>query len=289
MKKWILFLICVAFVLGLVGCTGQEAPVKIAATTLPVYEFTSRLCQNTNITVGLVVTEAVSCLHDYSLQTGQMQMLEGAQLVVISGAGLEDFLELEGKTVADASEGISLLCPEESHPHEASEHHHELDPHIWLSPANAKVMCQNIHDSLCTAYPEHSQHFEKNLAALLEELDGLQAYGNRALSGLDRRELITFHDGFAYFAQAFDLDILKAVEEESGSEASAAELIQLIGLVQEHLLSAIFTEQNGSTSAAMIIAAETGVPVYTLDMGMGNRNYFEMMYHNIDTIEEALE
>jgi ABC-type Zn uptake system ZnuABC Zn-binding protein ZnuA len=93
---------------------------------------------------------------------------------------------------------------------------------------------------------------------------------------------------FGYFAAAFDLYILEAVEEESGSEASAQELVILAGLVKEHRLPAIFTEKNGSTAAAEIICAETGVSIYSLDMIMSGEDYFEAMYRNIDTIKEAL-
>ena len=81
---------------------------------------------------------------------------------------------------------------------------------------------------------------------------------------------------------------LKAIEEESGSEASAAQLIELIGLVREHRLPAIFTETNGSVSAAKIVAAETGIKTACLDMAMSGDSYFEAMYHNIDTIKESL-
>ena len=99
---------------------------------------------------------------------------------------------------------------------------------------------------------------------------------------------MTFHDGFSYFAQAFNLTILEAVEEESGSEASAQELKHLTGVVRENDLPAIFTERNGSTSAAGVISQETGVTVYSLDMAMAGDSYFDAMYRNIDTIKEAL-
>ena len=78
------------------------------------------------------------------------------------------------------------------------------------------------------------------------------------------------------------------MEEESGSEASAKELIQLITLTREHNLPAIFTEQNGSTSAADILSRETGAKEYILDMAMAGDSYFDAMYRNIDTIKEAL-
>ena len=120
-------------------------------------------------------------------------------------------------------------------------------------------------------------------------LNELQLYGETELKDLSCRELITFHDGFAYLAQAFDLTILEAIEEESGSEASAAELIHLIDLIRHHNLPAVFTETNGSTSAAQIICTETGAKPFCLDMAMSGEDYFQAMYHNIQTLKEALQ
>ena len=119
-------------------------------------------------------------------------------------------------------------------------------------------MAKNICAGLSRRYPQHADTFSNNLASLTEELNALQEYANRQLSQLSCREMITFHDGFAYFANAAGLTILEAIEEESGSEASASELTALIQTVREHSLPAIFTESNGSPSAAGIIAAETG-------------------------------
>ena len=65
-------------------------------------------------------------------------------------------------------------------------------------------------------------------------------------------------------------------------------LKHLIGVVRENDLPAIFTERNGSTSAAGVISRETGVTVYSLDMAMAGDSYFDAMYRNIDTIKEAL-
>lgn len=289
MKK---ILCLLSLCLLLTGCASQELPAQVAATTLPVYEFTVRLCEGTPITVTRLVTESVSCLHDYSLNVRQVKAAEAAETIVISGAGLEDFLDdvlLNADTI-DASQGIELLCGEEDHSHEESHegHHHEEDPHIWLSPANAGIMVENICAGLTQRYPEYEETFRKNEEELLSDLDALRSYGEEALASLRCRELISFHDGFSYFAESFDLTILEAVEEESGSEASAKELIHLIEEVDHHQLSAIFTEQNGSASAAEIIARETGCAVYTLDMAMAGDSYFNAMYHNIDTIKEAL-
>lgn len=290
MKKLVFTLLWAAVLLT--GCRQSEPPAQVAATTLPVYDFTARLCQGTPITVTRLVTEQVSCLHDYSLNVRQVKAAEEAELIILSGAGLEDFMGdlLAGRDTVEASAGVSLICGEEDHHHlEEAEHRHEQDPHIWLSPENAKCMARNIRDGLKEKYPQYAGQFDINCEALLSDLDALQRYGEKQLADLSCRELIPFHDGFQYFAQAFDLTILEAVEEESGSEASAKELIHLIQTVQSHDLPAVFTEKSGSVSAADILSRETGCAVYSLDMAMAGDSYFDAMYHNIDTVKEALQ
>lgn len=283
-KTWLLILF---FVISLSGCTTQPNG-QIVATTLPVYEFTTALCENTPITVTRLVTENVSCLHDYSIQVSQMQKIESAEAVILSGAGLEDFLidvlDHNVKTI-DASKEIELACNHDGH---HDDHNHAHDPHIWLSPENAKQMCITICANLTDMYPQHTVQFDSNLNKILSKLDALQQYGTTTLQNLSCRDLITFHDGFSYFAEAFDLHILKSVEEESGSEVSAKELVTLCTLIQDQKIPAVFTETNGSTASASVISGETGAKVYTLDMAMSGNSYFDAMYHNIDIIKEAL-
>ncbi len=283
MKKRAPCAVLALLLLMLCGCAKAQQYSPLAATTLPVYEFTQRLCEGTGITVTRLVTENVSCLHDYTLKTQQVRSAEAAKTVIVSGSGLEEFMDdvLEAKDIIDASAGIAL--------HQGHEdHHHETDAHLWLSVPHAKSMAQNICTGLIARYPNHKDTFAKNLSALLSDMDKLQAYGESQLQSLSCRELITFHDGFSYFAHSFDLTVLKAMEEESGSEASAAELKELCTLVQTHKLPAIFTETNGSTSAASIVARETGTRVYTLDMAIAGESWFAAMYRNIDTVKEAL-
>ena len=259
---------------------------------MPIYDFATRICEGTGVRITRLITENVSCLHDYTLQTSQMRAIESAELVLINGAGLEDFMEDaldKASAVAEASHGLELESGN-AHEHDHDHGHvHEEDPHIWLSPKNAKIMADNICRGLSSHYPQWEPQFQRNLQILLTELDALQAYGEEKLASLSCRDLITFHDGFTYLAESFDLHIVKAIEEESGSEASAKELVEMIELVQKHQLTAIFTETNGSVSAAEIIASETGIPIYALDMAMAGDSYFESMYHNIDTLWEALQ
>ena len=291
-KALICFLLLLTALLS--GCC-QEVPCQVVATTLPVYQFTSALCEGTDISVTQLITQQVSCLHDYSLNVSQVRTLEAAQVVVISGGGLEEFMEdvlASASYIIDSSRGVPVLkCEEAMHQEDDHEehHHHEQDAHIWLSPANAKIMARNIAAGLAQTYPQYQVRIQVNLERLEQQLQDLDDYGHNRLKDLSCRELITFHDGFGYFADAFDLSILEAIEEESGREASAQELKNMIGLVREHQLPAVFTEVCGSVSAADIIAAETGAKVYSLDMAMSDGDYFSSMYHNIDTVREAMK
>lgn len=282
MKKLSIILI-IALLSGVfAGCNGNNH-AQVAATTSAVYQFTSALCADTGISVTKLVTESVSCLHDYSLNIHQVQAANAAEVIVISGGGLEEAFMgdvLRGKNVIDSSTGIELAV--------RNEVTKEKDSHLWLSPVHAKQMAKNICDGLSKQYPEKKDAFEKNLVALNGKFDELQSYGTEQLNALTCREMITFHDGFGYFADAFDLTILRSIEEEAGSEASARELEELIGLVETHKLPAIFTETNGSAVSAHTIKSETGVEVYALDMCMGNLDYFAAMRRNIDTVKEAL-
>lgn len=288
-KRIILFFL---FLFTLTGC-GKPQTSQIAATTAPVYTFASLLCEGTDLRVTQLVTESVSCLHDYTLKVDQVKAAEAAQRVIVSGAGLEDFLDgvISREKVIDASGGIFLLCGdehgEEAHHHEGG-HHHEEDPHIWLDVKNAMTMADNICIGLCEAYPQWRETFQENNAELQSRLKSLEGYGQTALSGVSHRQLVTFHDGFSYLAQGYGLEILEAMEEESGSEASAKDLIGLIGIVNGHKLPAVFTEHNGSPSAASVISRETGCRVYALSMAMQG-DYFENMVLNFDTLKEALK
>lgn len=295
MKKSLSFTIIVIALALFAGCSNKANQHPIVATTGPVYQFTQAICNGTDLTVGQLITDEVSCLHDYTLRVDQMQAVESAEVLILSGAGLEEFMAdilSDAETVIDCSEGVAVMSYGEDHTHDhdhSDDHHHEHDPHIWLSPENAKIMARNICNGLSATYPTYADRFNENFEILLRKLDDLQSYGETQLKSLSCRELITFHDGFAYFAHSFDLHILEAVEEESGSEASAKELKHLIGLVRDHQLLAIFTERNGSESAANVIAWETDIPVFQLDMAMSSEDYFESMYNNINTIKEALE
>jgi len=316
MKKRIFSLILPLLLLA--GCTPAQPTdeLTVVATTYPVYLFATAVTEGVDgVRVERLNTGETSCLHDYTLSVTDMKLLERADVIVMSGAGLEDFLEdalaTSDAAVIDCSKGVALLenlshhHDEHDHSHDGHDHGH-FDPHIWMSADNAVIMLSNAAEGLKNLDAGHAELYEHNLSAALEQLCGgerslaterllAQAVGHTSLDGVcTNTGIITFHDGFQYFVRDMELELLEAIEEEAGSEASAHEIKEISELVKEQSIPAIFTEKNGSAATANAIARETGCKVYALDMimsgeGSGIQPYIDAMTYNIQTVAEAMK
>lgn len=297
MKKFLLFLFCLPLLSGCGAPPRSDASFTAAATAYPVYLLAREVMEGVEgVELIAVVNQPVSCLHDYTLTISNMKAIEQADLLLLNGVGLEDFLgdALEGRPFVDCSEGVALLETngEAHHDHEHDEHDHgEHDPHIWMDPERAARMTENIAAGLAQADPDHGEAYLANGAAAAAELRGLKEELSARLDGLRCRKLITFHDGFAYMADAFGLELLASIEEEEGSEASARDIVEIVEAVRTYDLPAVFVEANGSDATANAISRECGAAVYTLSMlmsGPEGASYGALMTGNIEVLLEAL-
>ena len=215
----------------------QETPqddgtLDLVATTYPVYLFAAEVTRGAeNVTLTLMIDQPISCLHDYTLTVKDMKALERADGILLNGAGLEEAMEDALTSVSDTpqidcSQDITLLEGAESdHHHEEgilpAGHEHEADPHVWMDPNRACQMIQTLADGLAQLDPNQAALYASNAQLAVDQIQRAYPVMQAALADLPCRELITFHDGFSYFADAFDLTILRAIEEEAGREASA--------------------------------------------------------------------
>lgn len=306
-------LIClIVFTLLLPGCGSGEEPVSsqagtgeeltVVATTYPVYLLVRSVIEGVDgIRVERLSTGESSCLHDYTLSVNDMKKIEGADIIALNGAGLEDFMDdalaATQAQVIDCSEHVELL-ENLAHDHaegdEADHDHGHWDPHYWMDPANAAVMAKNLAAGLIEADPDNQSVYQENMLKTTTFLASWKGTLQSLLNwdeGPEITGLITFHDGFQYFAKAFDLPLLAAIEEEAGSEASAKEIQEITALVKEYNLPVIFTEVNGSAATAQAIARETGCAVGQLTMimdgpedGTLQDNYYAGLKDNVAAI-----
>lgn len=300
MKRLFLLLLCSCLLLT-TGCTSTQTnedddTLHILATTYPVYLFTKTITKGVDgVEVSQLINESVSCLHDYTLTVPDMKAIEKADLIIMNGAELERFMEdalaQTSAVTIECAKDIDLLpaSGHEHHHHEEEHHHGHYNPHFWMSEAAAQIMLRNILSGLSELDEANAGTYNQNYSAAIE------LFPNETVnfSALSCPYLITFHDGFQYFAHGNGLTLLKSIEEEEGSEASAADIKEIVALIKEYDIPAIFTEKNGSDDTAQAISRETGVEVYQLDMIMSGEGedisaYLDAMNANYAAIREAL-
>jgi ABC-type Zn uptake system ZnuABC Zn-binding protein ZnuA len=315
LRKIICCLLLAGLLIACGGCSAHDtgAALQVVATTYPIYALACSVSAGVDdVSVSRLTTGQVSCLHDYTLTVSDMRHLEQADLLLLNGAGLESFLddtldELSA-SIIDCSRSINLLKADEDehHRHDSDLDDGEHDPHYWMDPSNAVQMTYAIAQGLSEADPDHGTVYGANAQAITEAILEYDQQWSAQLSELSYPYLITFHDGFRYFAEAFGLDLLFAMEEEDGATASAKDISTASMLVKEYRLPCIFTESNGSGAAARAVSGETGADIAALSMLMDGTDlaalgdhvtaleildamYLSPMTQNIDTIKEVLK
>lgn len=270
---------------------GGQTNLNVVTSFYPVYIATINITKDiSGVTVTNMTEPQTGCLHDYSLRPADMIMLEKADVFVINGAGMESFLDdvirqREDLKVIEASKGIALLKDERG----------EENPHVWVSVTNAVAYVNSIAAQLSETDRANEEQYSSNAAAYVQKLTDLKDAMHSALDGLKSRDIITFHEAFPYFAQEFDLNIAAVVEREPGSEPVPKELAEIIDMITQTGIKALFAEPQYSSKAAETIARDTGTKVYTLDPVVtgeavpdASDAYIVAMRKNMETLVEAL-
>ena len=299
-------LICLLSVVLLVlcsGCAAQGAEAFTVVTSFyPMYVLTQNIAAGIDgVEVVNMADQGVGCLHDYQLQTRDMVKLEGASALVINGGGMEQFMEKvfalrEDLPVIDAGAGIEMLCSGHEHDHGHGEEAHTdeaKNAHVWLDPKLAIVQACRIAEGLAAADPANAEAYLANADAYALRLTALDEEIGAMLAPYAGREIITFHEAFAYFANAYGLHIAAYIEQEPGQEPSTRDIAKTCDLVTELGIGALFIEPQYPARAAETIARETGASVYTLDpvvSGDGSAESYERaMRSNAAILAEALK
>ncbi len=231
-----------------------------------------------------------------------------ARVVFENGMGLdawvEDLVESAGneeQRVVELSEGLEPLEGEE-HAEEAPKEHggeHEHaeggNPHLWLNVANAEHYVERIRDALAETDPDGAEEYEANAEEYLAELEKLDGYIKEKAESIpeERRKLVTFHDAFPYFAEAYGFELVGVVLENPEAEPGSREVAEVVRTIEEEQVPVVFTEPQFNTGLADTIAREAGVEVRelytdTLVEDEAGSTYDAMMRTNIDRISEAL-
>jgi zinc/manganese transport system substrate-binding protein/zinc transport system substrate-binding protein len=291
--------------------------LEILATTFPIYQITRNVTNGCgNVEVRLMLPSQLGCPHDYALTPQDMQKLGRADVIVVNGFGMEEFLGAPIKransniVIVDSSAGINetLDYADEGehgdhHVHDAEDgqgdhgedmHHHSgINPHLFASPRMVSKIAKNIACGLGKADPEEARTYLKNAEAYAEKMNSLAeemaALGRR----LRNNRVVEPHGIFDYLARDMGLDIV-AVMQAHGQGPSASEMMDIVRIIREKKAGAILTEPQYPEKVGRTLAKESGIPAIMLDpVATGPDDaaldyYEKVMRQNMKMLEETL-
>jgi zinc/manganese transport system substrate-binding protein len=237
--------------------------------------------------------------HVYSPTPGDAKTLGDAKAVFVNGLGFEGWLNrlvkasgTKAPTVV-ASHGVKAR---KSGGHSHGHSHGATDPHAWQSVANVKIYVANIRDGLSKADPAGTDIYAANAKAYLEKLDALDHEVKAAVERIprDRRRIITTHDAFGYFSDAYGIEFISpGVSTETAP--SAKDVARIIARIKRQKIPAVFLENITDPRMMQQIAKETGAKIggtlYSDALSKADGpapTYIDLMRHNVRELAQAL-
>lgn len=258
-----LFIIIVLILLFSTGVINVGAEVEgllpqdkigVIVTILPFANFVEQVGKD-RVEVRVMVPPGASP-HTYEPIPSQLKEVSQAQLYVKVGSGIDFELAWMDKIrkvnrdmlICDSSRGIEII---------------NRDPHIWLSPKNAKKIVQNICQALIQIDPLGQEYFKENAREFNLRLDELDKEIKIKINKMKNKSFLAYHPSWTYFAKEYDL-VQIAIEEE-GKEPSAASLVSIIEQARADHISIILCSPQFNIKSAEVVAQEIGAQIITAD------------------------
>jgi len=243
--------------------------------------------------------------HAYQMRPSDAANLHDADLVLWIGPSLETFLQRplsarsDHTNVVTLSEipGLALLANRRGGVRSDDSHSHDetgsYDPHIWLSPFNAKLMAAAIAAQLSTLDPENAETYQRNLTSLRDNIDAMAERISTRLAPVASIPFVVFHDAFQYFEESFALNAVGSVTVSPDHMPSARRIRALREEIERSGARCVFREPQFESALVQVLLedsdAQAGVldPLGT-DVTRGPDAYFELMDTNADALIACL-
>jgi zinc/manganese transport system substrate-binding protein len=243
--------------------------------------------------------------HVYTPTPTDARSVAAAKLVIVNGLGFEGWLARLVKsagnkaTVITAAKGVAPRKDKAGgHDHKHGGHDHgDDDPHAWQSVANAKVYVANIRDALIAADAAGAATYRANADGYLAKLDALDREVREAVAKLpaERRKVISTHDAFGYFADAYGIAFIAPQGVSTEAEATARDVARIISQIRKEKIPAVFLENVSDPRLMRRISQESGAKLggtlfsdsLTDEKGAAP-TYIDMIRYNIKALTSAL-
>jgi manganese/zinc/iron transport system substrate-binding protein len=304
MKKYILLVA----LLTIAGCKNKSnkdtnGKLKVVTTTTMITDMVQNIGGDVVEIQGLMGSGVDP--HLYKASEGDVSKLFNADLVIYGGLHLEgklveifEKIESQGKktvAVADAIDKSELISSEFF----ASNY----DPHIWFNIGFWKKITLHTTEILKEQDPEHANIFEKNGAAYIQKLDALETEIRQIIETLpaDKRILVTAHDAFNYFGNAYGFEVMGLQGISTATEAGVQDVQELSNFIIEKKIKAIFVESSVPRRTIEALQSSVNSKGHDVIIGgslysdaLGNKGtaegtYVGMFLYNVNTIVNALK
>ncbi|MFP4132906.1 MAG: metal ABC transporter solute-binding protein, Zn/Mn family [Halothece sp.] len=288
--------------LGLIGCEPPEtnSPAgdtpKVVTTTTLITDWTDNIGGDNIELIGLL--EAGDDPHVYEPVPQDRQNIEEADLILYNGYDLEPELI---KIIAGASDNTrqfavgEVISPLDESAMEEGESDFAPDPHVWGDVENVIVMVEAIAEELATLSPENEAVYQENLEEYTTELRELHDWIEEQIETIppENRKLVTTHDAFQYYAEAYGLEVMGTLIGISTEEQPSAQTVsRLTETVRETNVPTIFTEALINPRLIETVAEEVEVELAEEELygdalgktGSKGDTYIKMMEANTRTL-----
>jgi zinc/manganese transport system substrate-binding protein len=237
-------------------------------------------------------------VHVYLPTPGDAKRVAAARALFINGLGLEGWMSrLITASGSKAHVVVASTGVEKRNVTDGDGGSTAVDPHAWQSVANAKIYVANIRDGLDSIDPAGKATYDANAAAYIGKLDALEEEVRTTIEKIpsDRRKIITTHDAFGYFSDAYEMSIIAPEGVSTEAEPSAREMAKIIAQIRRQKIPAVFMENITDPRLMRQIARETGAKIggtlYSDALSEPNGpagSYIDMMRHNVREFSKAL-
>ena len=275
--------------------------IQIVTTFYPMYDFTKHVVGDEGDVS--ILLPAGTDMQDFEPSAKDIAKIQDADVFVYNNENMESWVPSieqtlqEGKVnVIKASGDMKLLASSESEDHnQADDHHHDFDPHIWLSPARAITEVENIRDALITAYPDKKAAFTSNADKYLTQLTDLDQEFKESLTNAKVKNFVAQHAAFGYLAHDYGLTQVPIAGLSPNEEPSPARLAEIKDFVAAHNVKYIYFEESAKETIAKTLADEAGVSLEVMNTLEGltqkqidnGDNYISIMQENLKTLEKT--
>lgn len=277
-------------------------PYKIVTTCGMVTDIVRHVVGDEGTVTGLM-GEGVDP-HVYTPTRNDMTELLGADIVFYCGLTLEGRMSEQLRTLGESGKPVFALAEilEESYLRSPPEFEGHYDPHVWMDVSAWSRCVQSVADTMSKLDPEHAETYAGNAEAYRKQLAELDDYVRDAIASIpaSQRVLVTAHDAFGYFGQAYDIEVRGVQGISTESEAGINDINRLVDFIVDRKVQAIFVESSVTAENIRAIiegAADRGWEVaiggelYSDAMGPPRTyegTYIGMLDHNATTIARAL-